>query len=93
MRIIFSQFFFDFWKLPNYPISQLANYLTKKVVREKVVPITFTNILVKSRTFYNDQNSRYLENKKSGSKWLKVAESGTSPPGKLWKVSGIDTHA
>ena len=57
---------FDFWKLPNYLISQLTNYLTKKVVREKVVPLTSINILVKSRTFYDDQNSRYLENKKSG---------------------------
>ena len=29
-------FFFDFWKLPNYPISQLANYLTKKLSEENL---------------------------------------------------------
>ena len=38
-------FFFDFWKLPNYPIIQLSD---KKVFRGKVVPLTFTKILVKS---------------------------------------------
>ena len=27
---------FDFWKLPNYPISQLANYLTKKLSEKKL---------------------------------------------------------
>ena len=31
-----NNFFFDFWKLPNYPISQLANYLTKKLSEEKL---------------------------------------------------------
>ena len=29
-------FSFEFWKLNNYPISQLANYLTKKLSDKKL---------------------------------------------------------
>ena len=62
MRIILSQKNISiFW---NYPIIQLSNQLI--IWQKKVVPLTFINILVKYRTFYDDQNSRYLENKKSG---------------------------
>ena len=32
----FLAYFFDFWKFPNYPISQLPNYLKKKLSEKKL---------------------------------------------------------
>ena len=57
--ILAEKIFFDFLKitqLANWPINRLSD---KKVVREKVVPYGFTNILVKSGTFYDLQEPRY----------------------------------
>ena len=62
-------FFFDFWKLPNYPISQLAKYLTKKLSVKKLF------LLLSPTSWLNPKRSTMIRTLDI-LKTRKVAESG-----------------
>ena len=61
--------FFDFWKLPNYPISQLTNYLTKQLSEKKL-------FLLLSSTFWLNPEPSTMIRTLDILKTRKVAKSG-----------------
>ena len=64
-----KKLFFDFWKLSNYPISQLTNYLTKKLSEKKLF------LLLSSTSWLNPEPSTMIRTLDI-LKTRKVAKSG-----------------